>query len=50
MCIFAQLAWMLILWVTTAIGWPWLKRNELDWLPAEVPEQYKAVEEDEKSD
>ncbi len=46
-CILLQLAWALILAAFTLFGCPWLKTNELKWLPAEVPEEYRIEEEQE---
>ena len=40
-CIMAQFGYACFLWFVTGFGWPWLKRHHLDWMPAEVPVQYR---------
>ena len=46
-CVLGQLLWTVILWLLTTIGCPWLKTNELEWLEATIPPQYKAAPETE---
>ena len=47
--ILAQFGYACFLWFTMGFGWPWLKRNHLEWLPAEVPPQYR-IRDDKKDD
>uniref|UniRef100_A0A7S3FSR2 Microsomal signal peptidase 12 kDa subunit n=1 Tax=Strombidium rassoulzadegani TaxID=1082188 RepID=A0A7S3FSR2_9SPIT len=47
-CVLAQFIWALVLLVFTMFGCPYLKTNELEWLPAEIPKQYRIEEEDKR--